>query len=149
LVRKSSSLRLAIWTPVVQVRYPLHMGAHSVTAQFDFEDSDRTWTLWIEALRPNDQWIRLFYQLHDDKSPAPSKMVAKITERERVYCFLDQVCDADDGDPGELSAQILDMLVTLATEKPPEDAVAFLKWRTSQWIRDERVRIVGEEDAAA
>ena len=125
------------------------MGAHSVSAQFDFEDSDRTWTLWVEALCPNDQWIRLFYQLHSDKPPAASKMVAKITERERVYCFLDQVRDPDDADPGELAAQILDMLVTLATEKPPEDAVAYLKWPTSEWIRDERRRATCQGAAAA
>jgi hypothetical protein len=133
----------------LQVRYALPMGAHSVSAQFDFEDSDRTWTLWVEALRPNDQWIRLFYQLHSDKPPAASKMVAKITERERVYCFLDQVRDPDDADPGELAAQILDMLVTLASEKPPEDAVAYLKWRTSEWIRDERRRATCQGAAAA
>ena len=76
-------------------------------------------------------------------------MVAKITERERVYCFLDQVRDPNDGDPGELAAQILDMLVTLATEKPPEDAIAYLKWRTSEWIRDERGRAIGAAGAAA
>ncbi len=125
------------------------MGAHAITAQFEFEDCDRTWTLWIEALRPNDQWIRLFYQLHSEKPPVSSKMVAKITDRDRVYCFLDQVCDVNDGDPADLAAQILDMLVTLATEKPPEEAVDFLKWRTNQWIRDERGRAIGEEGAAA
>ncbi|MDR3389436.1 MAG: hypothetical protein P4L92_20520 [Rudaea sp.] len=125
------------------------MSAHSAMAQFDFEDSDRTWTLWIEALRPNDQWIRLLYQRHSDKSPASGKTVAKITDRERVYCFLEQVCDHDSGDPVELAAQILDMLVTLASEKPPEDAVAYLKWRTGEWIRDARGRGMGREDAAA
>jgi len=125
------------------------MGAHSIMAQFEFEDSDRDWTLWIEALRPNDQWIRLYYRLHAEQSLVSSRMVAKITDRDRVYCFLDQVFDADDGDPMEVASQILDMLVTLATEKPPEEAVYYLKWRTSEWIRDERRRATGEGAAAA
>jgi hypothetical protein len=125
----------------------LSMSANAIMVHLDFEDHDRNWTLWIEAVRPSEQWIRLIYRMHENTSPTSGVIVAEITNQERVYCFLDQVQDTDE--PAQaIAAQIIDMLWTLASEKPPQDALDYLRWRVGEWICDERRHAIDDSRAA-
>ena len=52
------------------------MSEYAIMVQLDVPSGDRTWTLWIEAMRPTEQWVRLLYHLHGDNSPASVARVA-------------------------------------------------------------------------
>jgi hypothetical protein len=110
-----------------------------IVAHFNAKAGDRIWTLWIEALRPNGQWIRLLYRHHDGHAWSPGVVVAEITHRDRVHCFLELAYDNDE-EADALAEQTVDMLWTLAREKPPVDAMTGLRWRLRKWICDERRR---------
>ena len=124
------------------------MREHKIMVQFDVQSGDRTWTLWIEAMRPTEQWVRLLYHVHGDNSPSLGITVAEMADSDRVYFFLDQVRDFNNEDPDGLAAKMLNTLLHSANESAPDDVVANFKYRVCEWICDERRRAMTDAEEA-
>ncbi len=98
----------------------------------DFEENERQWSLWVErGVRMHT--LRLSYMC-PDRDPSAVITVAQLPIGHAV---LDSLADAQH-DPAALSEQLIDMLSTLASEKPSADCVAYLRWRFCEAIRDQR-----------
>jgi hypothetical protein len=98
----------------------------------DFEEGERLWSLWVEyGVRMHA--LRLSY-VFADRDPSAVITVAQLPIGQAV---LDAFADAQH-DPAALSEQLIDMLSTLASEKPSADCVAYLRWRFCEAIHDVR-----------
>ena len=100
----------------------------------DFEEAERLWSLWVEhGVRMHT--LRLSY-VFSDRDPSVVITVAQLPIGGAV---LDSFAD-EQHDPAALSEQLIDMLSTLASEKPSGDCVAYLCWRFCEAIRELRRR---------
>ena len=64
-------------------------------------------------------------------------MVAEIGEQRQVDAIIARVGD-DSIQPQELAIELMDLLLTLAADKPSEECIGFLTWRLREWVEASR-----------
>jgi hypothetical protein len=102
--------------------------------KLDFEERDRVWSFWIETgLRVH--CMRLSHSVGFDER-WPSVVIAQMNVGDFV---LDTIRNGDE-ERKDLSEQYLDMLLTLASEQPSADCIAYLRWRLCESITRLRVQ---------
>ena len=117
---------------IPKVRYPFRRS--SILVKVDFEERDSVWSFWIETgLRVH--CLRLSHSAGFDER-WPCVVVAQMNVDDRV---LEAIRHGDEG-PKELSEQYLDMLLTLASDQPQADCIAYLKWRLCEFITRQRLQ---------
>jgi hypothetical protein len=109
----------------------------------DFEDHDRTWAVWVETgIRIHT--LRLSYAL---RRPG-SESVVSVAQLPIGDAVLDSFADSQE-EPKALSEQLIDMLYTLASEKPPTECISYLQWRFCESIHDLRKRASAQSTNSA
>lgn len=94
---------------------------------------DQTWSLSLETTRSEGRAFRLACGPLIQKGSAPEEIVAEIREPRQVDAVIARVGDAA-VDAQDLAVELMDLLLTLAVNKPTDDCVAFLTWRLCEWV---------------
>ena len=111
------------------------------------DDKLRTWSLALDMTGEVARALRLAVAPQAHTGARSGKVVAEIREARQIDAVMVRVIDTS-VEPHDLSEELMDLLLTLATERPSGECVAYLKWRLCEWIADSRrSRFSGENVA--
>jgi hypothetical protein len=115
----------------------------------DCDDDDRIWSLSFEDRLAGERCLQLTLRARGAKSPNAATVVAKIDSAAQIEALADRIRDYEaDYGAEALATEIVDLLLTLSPLAPSPDCVAFLVWRLSVWISENRRAAWGESHAA-
>jgi hypothetical protein len=120
------------------VRFPFR--ANTIVVKVEFYDDEHVWSLWIER-GISRHGIRLAKWT---KPQSYALTVAYLPIHDEALLAVWDIGE----EPKPLAEQLVDMLVTLALEKPSEDCINFLQWRLCEAIHDLRRRSQASVDRA-
>ena len=94
------------------------------------DSDDCTWSLSLDG--------RVFrLALGPRQAAIGEKTVAEIREPRQVDAVISRIGDASIT-PQQVAAELMDLLLTLATRRPDEESISFLVWRLREWVAESR-----------
>ncbi|MEP6484843.1 MAG: hypothetical protein ABJB01_10360 [Rudaea sp.] len=101
------------------------------------DDGDSTWSLFLEMRDGTARALRLSVAPLAQTGSRSGTVVGEIREARQIDAVMARVADPNVS-PKELSEELIDLLVTLARERPGKECVEFLRWRLCEWIAENR-----------
>ncbi len=111
------------------------------------DEKNRTWSLSLDMTGEVARALRLSVAPHSQTGARSGKTVADIREPRQVDAVLSRVVDGSTP-ASELSQELMDLLTTLADERPGPECIAYLQWRLCEWIVESRRSQFNGEHAA-
>ena len=96
------------------------------------DSDDCTWSLSLDG-----RVFRLSFEPRQGSSASGEKTVAEIREPRQVDAVISRIGDCSIA-PQQVAIELMDLLLTLATQKPSEESISFLVWRLREWVAESR-----------
>ncbi|HEX3896627.1 MAG TPA: hypothetical protein VHW73_10490 [Rudaea sp.] len=111
------------------------------------DDNQCTWALSLDMTGAVACALRLSVAPMAQKGARSGKIIAEIRDPRQVDVIVSRVSD-ESIEPSDLAQELMDLLMTLAEERPSGECVDFLQWRLCEWIvENRRCRFKGENAA--